>query len=337
MNQKPVNYSRRALVAGAAALGLSAMLPRIARADAWQPQRTVKLTVPTPPGGPTDLVARLLAEYLQKAWNQPVVVENKGGAGGTLAAGQFVRQPADGSCLFIGNPGSNATAYSMYRGLSYRPEQFLPVCGIAKVAGLVSVHPSLPVSTLGELVDYVRARPGQLNFATAGTGQSTHLAAAWFVQQAGLKITHVPYKGGSAALTAVLAGEVPILFNVVMPDIPFVREGRLRAIAVMTADRTPIAPEVPTMRESMPDLLSDFDFASWYGAFLPQGTPEEIVAEVSMQTRNFLQSESTRERLAGAGAQVDWRSPAEFAAFVKAEQQKFAVIIDREGLQRDLG
>lgn len=330
-----MEQTRRQWIRSASTLALASALPQ-ARAADWRPAGTVRLVVPTPPGGPTDLVGRLLAQHLHGAWGKPVIVDNKGGGGGTIGAADFLRQKADGSSLFIGNPGANAAAYSIYRGISYKPEQFVPVCGVAKVPGLVSVNPSLPVQSMSELVAYVKARPGKLHYATAGTGQSTHLAAAWFVQQTGLDITHVPYKGGGPALTAVLAGEVPILFNVVMPDLPFVRQGKLRALAVMTADRASIAPEIPTMREAVPDLVADFDFASWYGVFLQRGAPAEIVAAVAAETQRFLADPETQKRLAGVGAQPDWRAPEAFQAFVAAEQAKFARIIAREGLQLDI-
>lgn len=328
-----MSMNRREFLMRHAALSLPLALPGVANAAAWRPP--VKLMVPTPAGGPNDLAARLVAQHLQNVWGSSVIVDNRGGGGGTIGAGEFVRQNPDGHTMFVGNPGSNAVAYSIYRSISYKPEQFMPVCSVAKVSGLLSVHPSLPVSTLAELVAYVKARPGKLNYASAGVGQSPHLAAARFVQLTGLDITHVPYKGGAAALTAAIAGQVPILFNVVMPDMPFVRQGKLKAIAVMTAERSTIAPEVPTMRESMPDLLGDFDIASWYGIFLPRGASPEVAAAVSEEVKRFLALPETQKRMAGVGAQPDYRDPAQFGAFVQAEQVKFANIIRREGLQLD--
>src|SRR3954463_15723292 len=192
--------SRRTVLAGAASL---AALPRAAQAE-WKPTDTIRIIVPAAPGGTTDVMGRFLAQHLQVAWGQSTVVENKSGRGGTIAMTDFVRQKPDGHTIMIGNPGPNAIAYSIFRNLSYKPEQLLPVSNLIRTPNIVSVHPSVPVKSIKELMDYLKKNPDSVSYATSGVGQSPHLTAAWFLQLTGLKMIHVPFRGAGPALTAAL-------------------------------------------------------------------------------------------------------------------------------------
>ena len=207
------DLSRRAVVAGLAATAL----PVPARAQ-WRPSETVRLIIPAAPGGTTDVMGRLLAAHLQTAWGVSTVVENKSGGGGTIAMTDYVRQKPDGHTIMVGNPGPNAIAYSIFRNISYKAEQLQPVSNMIRTSNIISVHPSVPVKSIAELMDYIKKNEG-VSYATSGTGQSPHLTAAWFLQLTGLKMTHVPFRGAGPAITAALGGQVPILFDNLFPTL----------------------------------------------------------------------------------------------------------------------
>ena len=249
------DLSRRAVVAGLAATAL----PVPARAQ-WRPSETVRLIIPAAPGGTTDVMGRLLGAHLQTAWGVSTVVENKSGGGGTIAMTDYVRQKPDGHTIMVGNPGPNAIAYSIFRNLSYKPEQLQPVSNMIRTSNIISVHPSVPVKSIAELMDYIKKNEG-VSYATSGTGQSPHLTAAWFLQLTGLKMTHVPFRGAGPAITAALGGQVPILFDNLFPTLPQVRGGKLTGLATTMPDRTSLTLDIPTMRESAPEL-SKFDVSS---------------------------------------------------------------------------
>src|SRR3954469_7586832 len=194
--------SRRSLLTGAAGLAATSALPRSGHAD-WRPTEAVRMIVPAAPGGTTDVMGRLLAQHLQVAWGQSTVVENKSGGGGTIAMTDFVRQKPDGHTIMMGNPGPNAIAYRIFRNLPYKPEQLQPVSNMIRTSNIVSAHPSVPVKSIPELIDYLK-KNDSVSYATSGTGQSPHLTGAWFLQLTGLKMIHVPFRGAGPALTAVL-------------------------------------------------------------------------------------------------------------------------------------
>ena len=224
---------------GAAGLaGRPRSCPATARAADWRPTEAVRIIVPAAPGGTTDLMGRLLAQHLQVAWGQSTVVENKSGGGGTIAMTDFVRQKPDGHTIMLGNPGPNAIAYSIFRNITYKPDQLQPVSNLIRTSNIVSAHPSVPVKSIPELIDYLKKNPDSLSYATSGTGQSPHLTAAWFLQLTGLKMAHVPFRGAGPALTAALGGQVPILFDNLFPSLPQVREGKLTGLATTMPERT---------------------------------------------------------------------------------------------------
>src|ERR1043166_7628716 len=222
-----VKLTRRAVVTSAIA---ATALPRAASTADWRPSETVRVIVPAAPGGTADLMGRLVAQHLQAAWGQSTVVENKSGGGGTIAMADFVRQKPDGHTIMISNPGPNAIAYSIFRNMAYKPDQLQPVSNLIRTSNIISAHPSVPVKSIPELIDYLK-KNDSVSYATSGTGQSPHLTGAWFLQLTGLKMTHVPFRGAGPALTAVLGGQIQVLFDNLYPSLPQVRDGKLRALA----------------------------------------------------------------------------------------------------------
>ena len=326
-----VKVSRRTVLAGAAGL---AALPGLAHAD-WKPAETVRIIVPAAPGGTTDVMGRLLGQHLQAAWGQSTIVENKSGGGGTIAMTDFVRQKPDGHTIMMGNPGPNAIAYRIFRNLSYKPEQLQPVSNMIRTSNIMSAHPSVPVKSIPELIDYLKKNPNSVSYATSGTGQSPHLTAAWFLQLTGLKMTHVPFRGAGPAITAALGGQVQILFDNLFPSLPQVREGKLIGLATTMPQRTPLSPDIPTMRESAPELAS-FDVSSWFGVFLPAGTPRPVVDALNGEIKALLARDDMKARIRDLGAIADYTTPEQYTAFVQAETAKFGEIIAREKLQMDV-
>lgn len=323
------DLSRRAVVAGLAATAL----PVPARAQ-WRPSETVRLIIPAAPGGTTDVMGRLLGAHLQTAWGVSTVVENKSGGGGTIAMTDYVRQKPDGHTIMVGNPGPNAIAYSIFRNLSYKPEQLQPVSNMIRTSNIISVHPSLPVKSIAELMDYIKKNEG-VSYATSGTGQSPHLTAAWFLQLTGLKMTHVPFRGAGPAITAALGGQVPILFDNLFPTLPQVRGGKLTGLATTMPERTSLTTDIPTMRESAPELAK-FDVSSWFGVFLPAGVPRPVLDALNAEIKVLLDKPEMKARIADLGAIADYTTPEQYATFVQAETAKFGEIIAKEKLQMDV-
>jgi tripartite-type tricarboxylate transporter receptor subunit TctC len=322
--------SRRTVLAGAASL---AALPRVAQAE-WKPTDTIRIIVPAAPGGTTDVMGRLLAQHLQVAWGQSTVVENKSGGGGTIAMADFVRQKPDGHTIMIGNPGPNAIAYRIFRNLPYKPDQLQPVSNMIRTSNIVSAHPSVPVKSIPELIDYLK-KNDSVSYATSGTGQSPHLTGAWFLQLTGLKMIHVPFRGAGPALTAVLGGQVPILFDNLFPSLPQIREGKLIGLATTMPERTPLSPDIPPLRETAPELKG-FEISSWFGVFLPAGVPQAVLDALNGEVKTLLARDDMKARIRDIGAIADYTTPEQYAAFVEAEIAKFGQIIAREKLQMDV-
>ncbi|MEA2875204.1 MAG: hypothetical protein QOF14_400 [Hyphomicrobiales bacterium] len=326
--------SRRGVLSGAAGLTAAVTLPRTAQAD-WRPTEAVRIIVPAAPGGTTDVMGRLLAQHLQVAWGQSTVVENKSGGGGTIAMTDFARQKPDGHTIMIGNPGPNAIAYSIFRNITYKPDQLQPVSNMIRTSNIVSAHPSMGVKSLPELIDYLKKNPDTVSYATSGTGQSPHLTAAWFLQLTGLKMTHVPFRGAGPAITAALGGQVPILFDNLFPSLPQVRDGKLVGLATTMPERTVLSQDIPTMRESAPELAK-FDVSSWFGVFLPRGPAQPVLDALNGEIKVLLARDDMKARIRDLGAIADYTTPAQYAAFVQNEIAKFGEIIAKEKLQMDV-
>jgi tripartite-type tricarboxylate transporter receptor subunit TctC len=328
------NLSRRRVLALAAASTMPAIWPTGARAN-WRPTETVRVIVPAAAGGSTDVMGRLLAAHLQSAWGQSAVVENRSGGGGTIGAAEVARLKGDGHVILMGNPGPNAIAYSIFRNLTYRPEQLQAVSNMIRIPNIVSAHPSAGIKSIPELIAYVKANPDKLNYASSGVGQSPHLTGAWFLQLTGLKMQHVPFRGAGPALQAALAGDVQILFDNLFPSLPQTQEGKLVALAVTTPERSDEAPNIPAMRETAKEL-ENFDVSSWFGVFYPKSTPAAAVDALNAEIKALLAKEETRKTIKAMGARPDYGTPAQFQQFVEAETAKFKGIIDREGLQMEV-
>ena len=326
--------SRRRVLSAAAGVSAAAILPRSSYAD-WRPTETVRIIVPAAAGGSTDVMGRLLASHLQAGWGQSAVVENRSGGGGTIGTSEVVRQKGDGHTILVGNPGPNAIAYSIFRNMSYKAEQLQAVSNLIRIPNIISAHPSTGIKSIGELIAYIKANPDKLTYGSSGVGQSPHLTFAWFLQLTGLKMVHVPFRGAGPALQAGLAGDIQILSDNLYPSLPQIQDGKLNGLAVTTPERSASAPEIPTMRESAPELAK-FDVSSWFGIFLPKSAPPAIVDALNLQIKAMLERDDIKKSIANMGARSDYGTPQQFSDFVAAETAKFAAIIKQEGLQMDV-
>ena len=327
--------SRRGVLSAAAALSATLAMPRPGQAADWRPTETVRLIVPAAAGGSTDVMGRMLAAHLQKAWGQSAIVENRSGGGGTIGTSEVVRQKGDGHTILVGNPGPNAIAYSIFRNLNYKPDQLQPVSNMIRIPNIISAHPSTGIKSIAELIAYIKANPDKLTYGSSGVGQSPHLTGAWFLQLTGLKMVHVPFRGAGPALQAALGNDIQILFDNLFPSLPQIQDGKLNGLAVTTPERSASAPDIPTMRESAPELAK-FDVSSWFGIFLPKSAPVPIVDTLNQEIKVFLEREDSKRNIAAMGARTDYGTPQEFSDFVQAETSKFAAIIKQEGLQMDV-
>ena len=331
-----ISISRRRLLAGATAITGAAVISNRGEASDWRPNANVRVIVPAGPGGPTDVIGRLFANHLQQTWGQPVVVENKSGGGGTIGTLDFLRQKPDGHTILIGNPGPTAIAYSVFKNLTYRPDQLIPVSNLIRLPNMIVAHPTTGIKTVPELIAYIKANPDKLTYGTSGTGQSPHLTAAWFFQLTGLKMAHLPFRGAGPALAGALTGEPPILFDSLFPGLSQIQAGKLNGLAVTSRERSPALPDMPTVAETVPDVLGRFDVSTWFCAFYAAGTPDAAIDSLNRQCKIFLESDEVQKRIATYGARPDYQTVPQFKSFVAAEIEKFGGIIRREGLQMEV-
>jgi len=301
----------------------------LAAADAY-PLKPVRIIVGFPPGGFVDLTARLVAGPLGAALGQQVVVENRGGAGGIVGTETAARAAPDGYTLTVGSAGTHAVNQSLYRKLPYNVlRDFQPVARLADAPSILAVHPSLPARSVKDLIGLARARPGQIMYASAGSGTSTHLAAALFEHLARVKLVHVPYKGGGPAIVDVVAGQVPVTFGTAASVSPHTRSGRLRGLAVTGGQRSAVLPNLPTIAESG---VPGYEMLNWLGLFAPAGTPRAVVERLNAEILRVVRSPEVRERLNAAGAEPSPLGTEEFAAFVKSEVEKWAKVVAATGM-----
>ena len=294
------------------------------------PSRPIRLVVPYPPGGPLDIMARAIGQKLTEAWSQPVVVDNRAGAGGNIGAELVAKSPADGYTLLMGAVATHAINPTLYGKLPYDPvKDFAPVALVAQVPNILVVNPSVPARSVKELIELARARPGYLNFGSGSTGSTGHLAGELFNAMAGVQMVHIPYKGGAPAMADLLAGQVQLMFDNLANALPNVRAGRLRALAVTTLARSPAMPDLPTIAESG---LPGFDLTTWFGLMVPAGTPPEIVIKLNAGIARALNAKDMRERLEKMGAEPPAdNTPEHFAAFIRAEAAKYAKVVKESG------
>lgn len=311
----------RLFLAAVLASGVSAVQ---AQTQAF-PGKLMHIVVPFPPGGSTDLMARRIADKLQASTGQPAIVENKPGAGGAVGAEYVARSAPDGYTVMMGVTGSHAISVSLNPKLPYDPlKDFVPITKIMSAPLIIAVTPKFPAKTLAEFVAYARARPDQVTHATPGNGTSMHLTGEMFNIAAGLKLVHVPFKGSAGALNGLLGDQVQVMFGDFLVLLPQIRAGRLNALAVTSATRHPLLPDVPTVAESG---YPGFEALSWQGLFAPAGTPPEIVARLNAEVVKALAADDVRDSFAKQGMIVAGSTPAEFRAFVAAEITKWAKII----------
>ncbi len=297
------------------------------------PSRPIRFIVPFPPGGGNDTMARTIGNKLAAALGQQFVVDNRAGAGGVIGAEMAARAAPDGYTLFLGGVASHGIVPNLQPRLGYDPvRDFAPVSLIASAPLILVVHPAVPAKSVKELVQLAKARPGQLNFASNGTGGSSHLAAELFEMMTGTDIVHVPYKGLSPALNDLLSGQVQLMFSSTVAMLPQVRAGRLRPLAMTSAKRSAAMPEVPTVAESG---APGYETVSWYGVLAPAGTARTVIDRLNHEIVKAVRLPDVRERLMGEGAEAVGGTPAEFAAHIKRELARWAQVIKQAKIKPD--
>jgi tripartite-type tricarboxylate transporter receptor subunit TctC len=297
-----------------------------AATQAWSqsyPAKPIRLISPFPPGAVVDTLCRTLAVPLGELLGQPVVVENRTGAGGNIGMDIVAKAPADGYTIGMGSIGTHAINPSVYARMPFDPlRDFVPITFVASNINVLVVHPSLPAQNVRELVAYAKANPGKLSYGSAGTGTSQHLAGELFKQITGVDMTHVPYKGAGPAVSDLIAGQIPLMFADISASIGHIRAGKLRALGVTTRERTPLL-DVPTIIEQG---IADFDVNAWFGLMAPAGTPREVVARLNADAAKALNQPALRERLQGLGLNPAPNSPEEFSQFIRGELERWGKV-----------
>jgi tripartite-type tricarboxylate transporter receptor subunit TctC len=297
------------------------------------PARTVKLVVPFPPGGSLDIAGRLIAQKLTEMWGQSVVVENKAGAGGNIGADYVAKAAPDGYTILLGALSTHAVNPSLYTSMPYdAARDFAPITLIAVTPNVLVVNASLPVSNVKEFIAYAKANPGKLAFGSGSNGSAGHLAGELFKVETGSDAVHVPFKGGAPATQALLAGDTQFMFDNLANAMAQVKAGKLKALAVTTAERSRLVPDLPTMAEAG---LPGFDISTWYGLFAPAGTPAPIVAKWNADVTKVLNSPDVRAKLVADGAEPSPNTPEQFAQMIARELAKYARIVKASGAKVD--
>ena len=302
-----------------------AQQPQTGSAAQTYPSRPVRLLMPFPAGGPTDILGRLIAQKLTEVWGHNVLVDNRAGGAGMIAGVLAAKSPPDGYTLFLGGITTLAIAPFVQKDMQYDPiRDFLPVTQTTISPLLLMTHPSLPVKTVKEFIALAKARPGQINYASSGPGGSGHLAGELFKSVTRTDLVHVPYRGAPPALNDLISGQVQVMFGTMLAAVPHVRAGKLRAVAVTGPKRSIAVPDVPTFAEAG---LAGYDASSWNGILVPTGTPRAIIDKLSVELVKILHTPNVLDRLAGDGPIPIGNSPQEFAAHIKAEQAKWSKVI----------
>jgi tripartite-type tricarboxylate transporter receptor subunit TctC len=304
----------------------------VAGAQSW-PAKPIRWIVPFAPGGTTDILARTISDKLTIALGKPVIVENNPGAGGGVGAVQTAKAAPDGYTIMGGTISTHAINASLYKTLPYDPvKDFTPITLIARVPNLLVVNPDVPAKNVKELIALMKANPSKYTFASSGNGTSQHLSGELFKSMAGVDMQHIPYKGSPAALQDVVSGQVTMTFDNITTAWPLAKAGKLRALAVTTAKRSPIAPDVPTLAEAG---LAGYEIGSWQGVFAPAGTPVDVVKRLNTEIVKIINMPDVREKLVGLGAEPVGNTPDEFAALVKSEVVKWAAVVKQSGARVD--
>ena len=298
----------------------------------------MKIVVPFPAGGTTDIVARLLSVELQKAWGQPVVIENRGGAGGNIGSEAVAKSQADGYTLLMATVGTHSINLPLFEAnkqrLPYHPlNDFAPITNVAGVPNVMIVPAALPVNSVQEFIALAKKQPGRLNMASSGNGTSIHLTGELFKSMTGTYMLHLPYRGSAPALQDLIAGNTQVMFDNLPSALPHIRSGRLKALAVTSRERSPALPNVPTMEAAA--NLKGFDASAWFGLLAPAGTPREVINKVHQDVARILATPEMRERFAAQGAQPIGDTPAQFGAFIRAEIDKWTQVVKFSGARVD--
>ena len=331
------SHRRRLLMLSACAP--LALRPGRALAQAW-PNRPVRIVVPFAPGGTTDVLARALAPELQKAFDQPFVVDNKAGAGGNVGAAEVAKSTADGHTLLMGTVGTHAINAALYPSLPFDPiKDFAPITLVANVPNVLVVNPAraraASINSVADLIRYAKANPGKLNMASAGNGTSIHLAGELFKAMTGAVIVHFPYRGSAPALADLLGGNMDLMFDNFPSSMPHIRSGKLKALAVTGSTRSASMPDLPTVEEAGGASLRGYEATSWFGLLAPAGTPPEVVGRLQQETAKALGSPALHERLLAQGAVPSGMSSAAFTRLIESETRKWAKVVKVSGARAD--
>jgi len=310
----------------------AALITPLASAAQEYPTKAIRFVVPFAPGGGTDIIGRVVAQALNDALGQPVVVDNRGGAGSTLGTEIVAKSPADGYTILFGNISLafNATLYTELRYDTIR--DLAPISLSAVQPNILVIHPGLPAKSLKEFIELARANPGKYNYASAGTGSGTHLAAELLKLQTKIDIVHVPYKGTGPALTDLLGGQINMMVSTFASALPHVKSGRMRALGVTTAKRSPATPDVPTLIEGG---VAGYDYSTWYGLLAPAGTPKAIIDKLNATNRKVLARDEIKQRLESQGVDPIVNTVAEFTAYVKSETEKWGKVVKATGAKAE--
>ena len=297
------------------------------------PDRPIRMIVPNPPGGGVDIIARLMGQYLGERLRQPIVVDNRAGAGGTIGLSALAKSPADGYTLGMGVTATLSIAPALYRNLPYDAQKdFDPVVLIAKVPLILAVHPSLPVKSVQDLISLARQRPTQIGYSSGGNGTPPHLAAELFKRLAMIDILHVPYKGGPPAINALIAGEVSMMFANALPALPHIKSGRLKALAVTSERRSSAFPDLPSISGAG---IRTYSAVQWYGVLAPAGTPQPIVERLNREIRQVLRIEEVQAPLLAEGAELADGTPEQCRAFIREDASIWGTVAKQSGAQLD--
>ncbi|TRZ96832.1 MAG: tripartite tricarboxylate transporter substrate binding protein [Rhodocyclaceae bacterium] len=297
------------------------------------PNKPVRMVVPFPPGGTTDILARAVGQKLSESWGQQVVIDNRPGAGGNIGTDIVAKSPADGYTLLMGTVGTHSINASLYAKLPFDPiKDFTPVTLVASVPNVLVVNATVDAKSVKELIALAKSKPGQLAFASSGNGTSIHLAGELFKSMTGVAMLHIPYKGSAPAIAELLGGQTNMMFDNLPSAMPHIKSGRLRALAVTSVRRSPALPDVPTIAETG---ISGYEASSWFGVLAPAGTPKDIVARIQVDIAKALNAPEIKERLSGQGAEPVGNTPEQFAEHIKAESAKWAKVVKDSGAKVD--
>jgi tripartite-type tricarboxylate transporter receptor subunit TctC len=305
-----------------------ALVPQAALAQSY-PAKPITLVVPFPAGSTTDLVGRILSDELAKAIGQNVVIDNRGGAGGGLGSEAVARSAPDGYTLLMGTIGTHSINPAVYAKINYDPiTDFSPIIQFGTAPNVLVVHPDLPIKSVNDLIEYIRANPGKVNYGSSGNGTSNHLSGAMFVARNGLKATHVPYRGGAQAITDLLRGEIQFMFYHYLPLLGHIKEGKLRAIANTNATRISALPDVPVMKEAGMD---DFEVSAWFGVYAPAKTPPDVVQKLNQTILKIINTPEVKKSLMAQGIDPVAGSPEDLVKLNKAELARWAKAVEQAG------